>query len=454
MDSVLAFPLEEGKIFSVSQLNSGIRELVESAYPFVLVMGEVSGLRTPSSGHHYFTLKDDRSQVRAVMFRAQQRTLRFALESGIEVICRARVSVYEPRGEYQLIVEAMEPKGAGALQVAFEQLKRKLGEEGLFDEKRKKPLPLCPLRIAVITSATGAAIRDILKTLQRSPYPLCVTVFPVRVQGREAAPEIAAALAKANRSAEALNLDLILLGRGGGSLEDLWPFNEETVARAVAASDLPVISAVGHEIDFTISDAVADLRAPTPTAAAQWVVTRLEALDRELSSLRDGMHRTMAREMDSFRQRVDYLEKRLVSPGRRLEDLRLFVDDRAERLQRAFAVHIQKLRTACAHRQERLLYHNPLKALLERRTIVGRKEKELMLHFRNILDKHRLELRKYSSQLEGLNPLSVLERGYSITHRLPDGKVVRTTGDAPVGSTIRVRLYEGTLVCTVEGSEQ
>ncbi|MBN2106659.1 MAG: exodeoxyribonuclease VII large subunit, partial [Deltaproteobacteria bacterium] len=256
-------------IFTVAELTRHIRDTLESAYPDVWVEGEISNLRIPSSGHCYFTLKDEAAQLRVVMFRMQARLLRFTAEDGLKVICRGRINVYEQRGEYQLVADMLEPRGVGSLQLAFEQLKNRLAGEGLFAEERKKPLPFLPARIAVITSPTGAAVRDIIRIIHRRFPSVAILVVPVRVQGDEAPEEIARAIETVNQRGLG---DVIIVGRGGGSLEDLWAFNTETVARAIAASALPVISAVGHETDTTIADFAADLRAPTPSAAAELVV--------------------------------------------------------------------------------------------------------------------------------------------------------------------------------------
>lgn len=450
---LIPYANEEASVFSVSELNARIRNLLESNLPFVWVKGEISNFRIPASGHWYFTLKDEQSQIRAVFFRGLQRNLRFQAESGLQVVCQGRVSVYEPRGEYQLIVELMEPQGIGALQLAFEQLKKKLESEGLFDSSRKLPLPSCPQSIGIITSPTGAAIRDILKVFQRSPYPLNVTILPVRVQGAEAAGEIAAALACVDTLKDAFDWDLLIVGRGGGSMEDLQPFNEEIVARSIADSSIPIISAVGHEIDFSISDLVADLRMPTPTAAAEWVVARLEGLERELSGFRDRLHRLFAQKIDSHRQKLHYLEKRLVHPGRKLQDLRLSLDDRMERLQLAYANRLEALRTVHAHLKARLTIASPDRMIVQNRKVLLQAMKDLATHYRSLLTACRLHLQGCAERLAGLNPLSVLARGYSITYRLPEKSILRKSREVLPGQDILVQLSEGELTCTVKKSE-
>jgi exodeoxyribonuclease VII large subunit len=441
-------------VFTVSELNIRIKALLESNYRFVWVKGEISNFRIPASGHYYFTLKDEQSQIRGVFFRTQHRHLRFIPEDGLQMICQGRISVYEPRGEYQLIVEIMEPQGRGTLQLAFEQLKKKLEVEGLFDPARKRPLPSYPQSIAIVTSPTGAAIRDILKILQRSPYPLTVTLLQVRVQGEEASREITAAIETANALLPQFQWELMIVGRGGGSVEDLWPFNEENVARAIAASQIPIISAVGHEIDFTISDLVSDLRAPTPTAAAEWVVSRLEGLQRELTKHRDHMLRAALQTIDSQKQRLHFLDRRLVDPKRRLQDLRLLVDDRLERLQLAFTRHMERLQTHHSHLYKRLLLVRPIKIIQHYQSIVEQFHRDITLHCRRQLENHRFQLKGFASKLESLSPLAVLGRGYSISFRLPEKAIIRKASDVHPGDGVLIRLAQGLLICTVHKSEE
>jgi len=428
--------------------------LLEQKFPFVWVKGEISNFRVPSSGHFYFTLKDAQSQINAVFFRAQNRFMRFVPESGMQVICQARLSVYEPRGEYQLIVEVMEPLGVGELQLAFEALKKKLSAEGLFDAARKKELPLCPQNICVITSKSGAAIRDILKVLEKSPYPVSVSLFPVAVQGPGARFEIAEAVASANMLSWRREWDIVIVGRGGGSLEDLWAFNEEMVARAISGSSIPVISAVGHEMDFTIADMVADFRTPTPTAAAEWVVKRLEEFHRELHGSRDRIVRMMKGRIENLGSMLQYLERRLTHPRRRLESMRLTLDDRLERLNLAVGRSLEKMRLSHGHLNARLLYLKPDARIRRCRAELNRLGKELVLHHHRILDGLRLKFQNNLSRLEAMNPLSVLMRGYSITSRVSDRKVITSSADTRPGEVVSVRLARGRLECLVETTEE
>ncbi|MFZ2446579.1 MAG: exodeoxyribonuclease VII large subunit [Syntrophobacteraceae bacterium] len=442
---------EDGGILTVSKLNQQIKTLLEAHFPFVWVRGEISNFRVPASGHFYFTLKDEHSQVPAVFFRQQNRFLRYVPQAGMEVICQARLSVYEPRGEYQIIVEVMEPAGVGALQLAFEQLKKKLEAEGLFDHARKKPFPLCPQNICIVTSRTGAAIRDILKLFERSPYPLNVTLFPVAVQGAEASREISQAVAAANALAGEHQWDVMIVGRGGGSLEDLWSFNEEAVARAISESSIPVISAVGHEIDFTIADLVADMRMPTPSAAAEWVVGRLEKFHRDLHGFRDRVTHVFRQRLDTLAFKLKFLESRVTHPKRRLEDLKLLLDDRIERLELALNRRMERCRTLHSHLGDRLLHLNPGAQILRHRAELDRQSKELILQHQRILDGFGLAFQRNLSRLETLSPLGVLNRGYSIAYRAKDRKIIRKSIEVAAGDKVIVRLAEGRLDCTVDG---
>ncbi|MGC8493392.1 MAG: exodeoxyribonuclease VII large subunit [Syntrophobacteraceae bacterium] len=441
---------DESGVLTVSGLNQQIKALLEKKFPFVWLKGEISNFRVPTSGHFYFTLKDAQSQINAVFFRAQNRYLRFLPESGMQVICQARLSVYEPRGEYQVIVEVMEPLGAGQLQLAFEALKRKLDAEGLFDPARKKTLPGCPQNVCLVTSPGGAAIRDILKVLQRSPYPVTVTVFPVAVQGAEAKFEIAEAISAASKLSWRYEWDVLIVGRGGGSIEDLWSFNEEIVARAISACSIPTISAVGHEIDFTIADMAADMRMPTPTAAAEWVANRLEYFHRELHASRDRLVKGVRAKLERLGFRLKYVEGRIKHPKSRLETLRLTVDDRLERLTVGMKRRLEHERLSWEHLRGRLLYQNPEARISKSREEVNGLRKELTLHQSRILDAYRLSFQKSLSRLEALHPLSVLLRGYSIAYRAADGKVLRNSTETQPGERVMVRLAQGGLECLVE----
>ncbi|HEY6010421.1 MAG TPA: exodeoxyribonuclease VII large subunit [Nitrospirota bacterium] len=389
-------------ILTVTQLTVQIKNLLEGSFPDVWVEGEVSNLSVPQSGHAYFTLKDERSQVRAVLFRSSQRFLKFTLQHGMQVICRGRVSLYEPRGEYQLILEYIEPRGVGALQLAFEQLKAKLEKEGLFDPDRKKPLPLLPRRIGIITSPTGAAVRDLLRVIERRHPNMHILLYPVPVQGAEAAPRIVEAIRYFNSQR---TVDVMILGRGGGSLEDLWAFNEETVARAISASRIPVISAVGHETDYTIADFAADLRAPTPSAAAEMVVASEERFRERISALDTGLWRGMGTRIELTRASVR-------------EFTRLLGDPRG-----IFARHAQRIDE-----------------------LSGR----LATGLRQTLRRDRALLASLAAGIDHLNPLSILSRGYSITKKLPAGILLKDASEVRSGDMLSTRLRNGEVLSRVE----
>src|SRR5919109_2451011 len=326
-----AFPFLERTIFTVSEVNERIKIVLEDTFFDIWVEGEISNLRTPSSGHSYLTLKDEHSQIRAVLFKMQRRYLRFDPKDGMLVLARGRISLYEPRGEYQLVIDYLEPKGIGALQIAFEQLKTRLAQAGLFDPARKRPLPVLPRGIGIVTSPTGAVIRDMLQILRRRFANLHVCIYPVRVQGDGAAAEIARGVAALNGHP---GIDVIVVARGGGSLEDLWAFNEETVAQAIYTSKIPVISAVGHEIDYTIADFVADVRAPTPSAAAELVIRNKSELHAELQALAQRLERAIHQRLEAFRARLEAWQQRraLKEPWAPLRTLEQQLDELSARL--------------------------------------------------------------------------------------------------------------------------
>ncbi len=447
------FPEDAPAVLSVSELNARIRSVLESSFRQVWVRGEISNLRIPASGHMYFTLKDEQSQIRAVFFKTHHRALRFQPESGLAVLCQGRVSVYEPRGEYQIIVETMEPQGLGALQLAFEQLKKKLDAEGLFDVAKKKPLPLCSQRIAIVTSRTGAAIRDILKVLGRSTIPLDITLLPVRVQGTEAGGEITAAIDAVADLTAFYRWDVLIVGRGGGSVEDLWPFNEEAVARALVRCPVPTISAVGHEIDFTISDLAADVRAPTPTAAAELLVSRAQEFHRALHQWRDRLVQSVSTTIERNSQRVRLLEKGVVDPRRRIEDLRLALDDRLDRIQLAWSRRMQDLHILQRHLAERLASLHPGRRIQQHKIFLSKELSSLTLHYRQAVGSQRSALQEALSRLETLNPLAVLSRGYSISYRMPERRIIRRCSEVRQGDAVSIRLWQGILDCRVERIE-
>jgi exodeoxyribonuclease VII large subunit len=440
-------------IYTVSSLSREIRERLESHFSLVWVSGEVSNLRQPLSGHYYFTLKDAGAQLRAVLFKGNHQHLRFKPQEGSQFLCRGRLTVYEPRGEYQLVVDYLEPLGLGALAQAFEALKTRLQAEGLFAPELKKPLPFLPKRVALVTSPTGAAVRDFLRLLRQRYDNLEVLVYPVKVQGREAAPEIVRAL---EDLATYPGIEVIVLARGGGSLEDLWPFNEEAVARAIYHCPLPVVSAVGHEVDVTIADFVADLRAPTPSAAVELVVPEKAELIRRLERLGASLGGAARRTQVAARNHLHLVSRRLPDMGRRLVDLRLKVDDKGEalvrRARRLLAGQRQHLRLASS----RLVLLSPRRALAPWRQRLEVGGQRLRQSCRRGLEDRRRHLDYCQSHLDQLNPLAILERGYAVATLLPKETVIRDASQVDRGAAVRVRVARGRMDCEVKevSSEQ
>ncbi len=430
----------------MSALTALVLERLEEGFSDCWVEGEVSNLRTPSSGHIYFTLKDATSQIRAVLFRPGAQRLRFALKEGLQLVVRGRLTVYEPRGEYQIVLDYLEPKGLGALQLALEQLKERLAKEGLFDPARKRPLPFLPRRVGVVTSLTGAAFRDILAVLRRRCPIMGIVVAPVPVQGEEATAQIAAAI----RSLSASKLvDVIIVGRGGGSLEDLWCFNEETVVRAIAASAVPVVSAVGHEIDFTLADFAADYRAPTPSAAAEAVAPVLDDL---LETLRDRAARlklAVRVRLRGDRRECAAALRVLYARPLPVEQAAQRLDDLAGRLGGSVTDTLsawQRRADACRHALEAC---SPRIRIGSALTLVPQLVKRIGQGMRAALALKHQATRSIASALDGLSPLAILGRGYSIVQMVPDGAVVKRARDVSVGDQVSARLADGRLLCEV-----
>jgi exodeoxyribonuclease VII large subunit len=439
-------------VFTVSQLTEKLRGLLEEKFPMVWVEGEISNFKVYGSGHAYFTLKDAGAQIRAVLFRNRARRIRFEPGDGLHVLAMGSVEIYPQRGEYQLVVELLEPRGLGALQLAFEQLKARLAAEGLFDERRKRPLPRYPRSIGIVTSPSGAAIRDMLRVIGRRFGELHIVLAPCRVQGDGAAEEIAQGIRDLNAFGA---VDVIIVGRGGGSLEDLWAFNEEAVARAIVASKAPVISAVGHEVDVTIADFVADLRAPTPSAAAELVVREKQALVDAVADLRHRLHRAIGRRLEQERRRATALAGRrvLTDPARPLRDWHRRVDDARTRLTRAMDHYLRR----AAHRFELatagLRSASPRARLARDRHRHERLEGRLRAEALRVLEARRHRLRIAAGRLDSLSPLAVLGRGYSLT-RTPDGGVVRSARQVAPGQDVKVLLQEGELDCRVTATKE
>ncbi len=451
--SQLPFDLQpERKIFTVSELTTRIRELLALEFPDLWVEGEISNLRVAQSGHLYFTLKDARAQIRCVCFRTEARRLKFRPEDGLHVTVRGGVGVYDPRGEYQINVAAIEPIGLGALQLAFEQLKARLAAEGLFDPGRKKPLPVLPRRVGVVTSPVGAAVRDILRILRRRFPSLRVLVYPVRVQGEGAPEEIVEAIRYFNRARAA---DALIVARGGGSLEDLWAFNEEIVARAIAASAIPVIVGVGHETDFTIADFAADVRAPTPSAAAELVVRTRQEFDRHLAELRRRLADRVRYLLLETRHRLQELRGH---PGfRQLEEMLRQRRQRADELGLALA---EVLRARLEESRERFRLAQTRFAMIDLRARLAALRGQLAerlpglaVRVERLLARKRRALEALIVKLNERSPLRVLERGYAICYDV-SGQVVRDAAAVAINDSIAVRLARGRLRAIVRGKEE
>jgi len=434
-------------VYSVSELNGAVRELLEHSFPLLWVEGEISNLAKPRSGHWYFSLKDSQAQVRCAMFRNKNQLLRFNPEDGAQVTVRAKISLYPARGDFQMIVEHMEEAGAGALQRAFEQLKAKLASEGLFDEQLKRPIPAAPKRIGVITSATGAALHDVLSVLRRR-YPLgSVLLHPVPVQGTAAAPAICRALQTAGQRAEC---DVLLLVRGGGSLEDLWAFNEEAVARAIRACPIPVVSGVGHEVDTSISDYAADLRAPTPTAAAELVCPDQNAWLAQIQQLQHRLEYRFSQRVDSAQAAANELDQRLrrLHPERRLQERMQRLDDLEQRLRRNMLWKQEHRANTLQQLNMRLGAAGPLATIRNKTNNVDYLQSRMEAAMQRVLDQSGARLGIAGRGLNTVSPLHTLQRGYAIaTHQ--NDKVITRADEVSIGENLQIKLRRGHLDCEV-----
>jgi exodeoxyribonuclease VII large subunit len=435
------------RIYTVSELTSDIKDILEKTYPFIWIYGEISNFNVPASGHFYFTVKDEHAQINAVMFRNQNRNLKFKPEDGITITGLARISVYEPRGTYQIIFEYLEPKGTGAIQLAFEQLKKRLADEGLFDEKHKKPLPFLPGKISIITSPTGAVVHDILQIIDRRFSNLYLEIVPVKVQGYGAEDEIISAIEMINARCGS---DVAILARGGGSLEDFHAFNSEDVARAVFASKIPLISAVGHETDFSITDFVADFRAPTPSAAAELAVPLKKDLSRRITDLSEGLSTRFLRYFGHLQTVLKGMSNRLVHPNRKIVDLRLRTDDMLGRLNRAFKNIILQHHERLLWRIERLFSNNPSIQIKTLKDKLNQKCGSIDIYMRIIINNKRSILRELEVKLHTLSPEAILARGYSITRTIPDAAVIRDPQEVSVGQDLEVMVAGGAFICSVK----
>jgi len=432
-------------ILSISQLNNLARDVLESQFPMIWVEGEISNLAQPSSGHIYLTLKDSQAQIRAAMFKGRNQKLDFSPENGMQVLVRAKLSLYPARGDYQLIIDQMEDAGDGALRRAFDQLKQRLAKEGLFAEDNKLTLPNFPRQIGIITSPTGAALHDILSVLQRRFPAIPVRLYPVAVQGAQAAPDIVAAIDKSN--AHAL-CDVLIIGRGGGSLEDLWAFNEEIVARAIARSEIPVVSAVGHETDFTIADLVADTRAPTPSVAAEMISPdQIDILDM-LADYEQLLSLHFKNKLTQAKHALLSLQKRTRHPGQRLRELNQRLDGLEYRIQTGMLNQLKHkqsdLNTSATHLKVFTPEHKILQFSAANKVIYQR----LKLAIKQKLQHSRQQLKLSGQQLNSVSPLATLERGYAIVHN-NQGKIIKLSSEVKPGEVINTTLQSGEFTAQV-----
>ncbi len=445
----LALESPARQVLSVSQLNREARALLEGGFPLIWVEGEISNLSRPVSGHVYFSLKDAAAQVRCALFRNRATLLRFKPQDGLHVLMRARVSLYEARGDFQLIVEHMEEAGHGALQRAFEELKQKLAKQGLFDAAHKNPLPAVPRRIGVVTSPSGAAIRDILSVIRRRHAAVRVIVYPVPVQGEGSAEKIAAMIRLAAARAEC---DVLIVARGGGSLEDLWAFNEEIVARAIYACDIPVVSGVGHEIDFTIADFVADVRAPTPTGAAELVTPDSEAWLRNLRDTHRRLTQARAHTLSGLHELVTWCGERLehLHPARLLRDHAQRVDELELRLRQSLHTDLRTRTTRFEGLRARLHQHSPAQKFVLLGNSCLTLRQRLAFSARQYLKRLENDLGLAMRTLDTVSPLATLQRGYAIITDTASGKVIASVHSAHRGQQVQARLADGRFSANIE----
>ena len=435
------------QIYQVSELNKKIKSLLEQSYPFIWISGEISNFKTPSSGHCYFTLKDRSSQIGAVIFRVQARALKFRPENGMTIIGLGRVSVYEPRGAYQVILEYMEPQGVGALQIAYEKLKRKLSEDGFFDDRHKTDLPILPKKISVVTSPTGAAIRDFIKVAQRRFPNLHIEVVPVTVQGVRSPGEIMHAIKLLN---EIGTTDIIVLARGGGSIEDLWAFNDEKLARTIFDSRIPVVSAVGHETDFTIADFVADLRAPTPSAAAEISVPLKNEFQDQVAFLKQKLYQTINSILILLKNNVESYSSRIVHPQRRLQDLRMRLDDYAGRIALLIRERVKRNQEQVEFRHAMLMQMSPETNIRREKERIKALHQILAAQINRTIEKGRTNSARHADMLDALNPMTIVKRGYSITRSLPARTIIRNARQVKIGQSLEIVLGTGKLNVSVD----
>lgn len=434
-------------VYSVSRLNREARALLEGSFPLLWLEGEISNLTRHGSGHWYFSLKDEAAQVRCAMFRNRNMYLNFTPSNGMQVLVRARISLYEARGEFQIIAEHMEEAGDGALRRAFDALKQRLHAEGLFKEEHKQPIPEWPLCVGVITSPTGAAIHDILTTLQRRCPLLPVIVYPAKVQGTDSAAQIAAMIKTADGRKEC---DVIILARGGGSLEDLWSFNDEQVARAIYNCVTPVVTGIGHEVDFTIADFVADHRAPTPTAAAELVSPNQFELQSRLQQLLNRLAQQQQSRLHTWTRQLQWLNKRLPHPRRQLQDWMQRLDEIQLRQHNTMRTVMRQQHTRLQYAQQRLRLGNPLLRLERQSQQLAYLWQRSLRNIQQALQHKQQQLALHAHALDTISPLATLQRGYAIATRARDELIIRNCTQVNAGEAIDVRLGRGQLHCTID----
>ncbi len=442
---------ETSVVYSVTTLTRELKNLVEGKFRFIQVQGEISNLKRPFSGHSYFTLKDDGAQLKAVLFKGQARYLAEDIENGQQVICHGRISIYEPRGDYQIIVDTIDFQGSGLLQQRFEKLKKQLVAEGLFDKENKQELPAFPKEIVLLTSPSGAAVHDFLNIWRKRNFPVDIKVFPVRVQGDEAATEIAQALSTVNKKLP--QTDIIVLCRGGGSLEDLWAFNEEIVARAIAKSKLPVVSAIGHEIDFSISDFCADLRAPTPTAAAEMLIPDGTEIRQKIARLQSSLTQEITDKLDGYQYRVDQNRRLLGDLNFLFTNISLRLDHASLKLFTVIEKRIASAQLRCDEIYSRLQNNSPVaKVHMQNQRFHFAKEKFFYL-LKKILHDKEVSLGRQATLLDAVSPLATMARGYSIASKVDQktGKttLLRDSRQVKKNDTVQILLHKGKVECTV-----
>jgi exodeoxyribonuclease VII large subunit len=450
--SQLGMDLEERQVYSVLQLNREVKQLLQQNFPLLWVEGELSNVARPASGHIYFSLKDPQAQVRCAMFRNSNRGLAFKPEDGMQVLVRARVGIYEPRGEYQLTIEHMEEAGVGILQRKFEALKQKLNQEGLFDADNKQPLPIYPKIISIVTSATGAAIRDILSVLHRRYPLLTIRIYAVPVQGDGSATAIADAIQAINKRKDS---DVVILSRGGGSIEDLWSFNEEEVARAIFASKIPIVSGVGHEIDFTIADFVADLRAPTPSAAAELVTPDQQELLNTFQQHEDTLMYLMRESLSNLYQAIDWLTQRLefLHPKQTIQHKQEYLTDLQRRAQSAIKLQLSDQNNLLNKLLIRFENQSPQARVREAKIKLVDLRKQMHRSMQIKLEQKQLILHTLVRTLDAVSPLCTLQRGYAIASKSTNGQILLDSKQVSKGDSISIHLAKGQVFAKVEDKQ-